>query len=201
MSETPPSPTRDRSYYMALLAIIISLVGTGVSIIEAKILRDQQALMVQESSAAVWPYLSVSYSIGTTVTSDGFTPTLSMALKNGGIGPAILSPRAILYQDQRFRDSENLLEHLQEKYPDLGLVFTTDIMGDGGIIPASETVVVLGMMLLKTPEDVDKLELLSEISDDLKLELCYCSVYEECWELTENAHPERAKDCSLEVNL
>ncbi|MTB50144.1 hypothetical protein [Lewinella sp. W8] len=201
MSENAPAPPRDRSYYMALIAIIISLVGTGVSIIEAKILRDQQALMVQESSASVWPYISVNKSIGTTVTAEGFTPTLALSLKNGGIGPAILSPRTIIFRGKTFSDSDAFNVFLEKTYPGLSLIFNVDIMDDGGIIPASETIAVLGMMLMGTAEGIEKLDLLSEISDDLELSLCYCSVYEECWQLTEDTHPERAEDCALKVNL
>lgn len=40
---TPDQPlTRDKTFYLALLAIVISVVGTGISMVETGILRDQQ---------------------------------------------------------------------------------------------------------------------------------------------------------------
>lgn len=192
---------KDNSFYMALIAIIISLVGTGVSIVEAKILRDQQALMVQESSASVWPYLSQSITIGTTITKEGFTPGLTISLKNGGIGPAILSPRTIRFRGQTFTDTEDLGDFLAETYPGLRVVFTLDIMEDGGIIPANEEVAIIGMLTLSLPAGREKLDLLSEISDDLDLDYCYCSVYEDCWALSDDAHPMPAEDCRIKVSL
>lgn len=51
---------------MALLAIVISLTGTVVSIVEANILSDQQELILEEKAASVWPFLEVAVNVDLT---------------------------------------------------------------------------------------------------------------------------------------
>ncbi|MEM9258043.1 MAG: hypothetical protein AAGA62_00270 [Bacteroidota bacterium] len=84
-SELTPTEKRPASFYMALIAIVISLVGTGVSIIEARILREQQNLMMEEKAASVWPYVTES----NLVRQDSNSLIIEFSLRNDGVGPAL----------------------------------------------------------------------------------------------------------------
>lgn len=49
----------DRSLLISLVAVAISLIGTLVSVYEARVLRDQQDLQVEQKSASAWPFVAV----------------------------------------------------------------------------------------------------------------------------------------------
>lgn len=159
---------------MALLAIIISLVGTGVSIVEANILRDQQQLMLEEKEAAVWPYVSA----GVQMSYDTSATTIVYRLKNEGVGPALIG-------DIQHKTGETtgvlteILPSLREKFPDLQLIPTLSSSSTNKVLGAGESMVVFSLYVTQKPSaENDPIALASAIETTF----CYCSIYGACWD-------------------
>lgn len=159
---------------MALLAIIISLIGTGVSIIEAGILREQQRLMVEEKEAAVWPYVSA----GVLLNNDEQGTTVEFKLKNEGVGPALIGDIEHTMEDTK-GVLIDILPVLRAQFPDLNILPTLSSSSTSKVLGAGESMVVYRLYVTKKPEAKSDPFL---VSAAFSTTYCYCSIYGECWD-------------------
>lgn len=197
---TPTKPTRDKTIYLAIIALVISIVGTGISIVEAGILRDQQQVMLDEKAAAVWPYVKGNQHIN--VTALGIH--ISLSYKNKGVGPAIMQ------LDHYFQDS--LLEHtyqvgekLRKMYPDLQIVPITSNDITLEVLRPEESITAYSLKLITEGGLKDSLviEKLNIILKQLTTKVEYCSIYGECWEITQetSGRPVKCDGCGEELRI
>ncbi len=54
-----PTPRRriDRALICSIVAIVISLAGTGVAAFEAYLTRQQQKSLLEQRTASIWPHI------------------------------------------------------------------------------------------------------------------------------------------------
>jgi hypothetical protein len=169
---------------------VISLIGTGVSIMEAGILRDQQQLMVEEKAAAVWPYLESSTSA--IKTEKGIE--IKMVLTNKGVGPALLSD-ITFSTEGKYGKRSDLTSVLSKNHPGLVLLntFTRNSMKE--VLAAQEELIAYKVLIFprpgeassdnsfeKTLQDFNSLNEAGEIIDAISSTYCYCSIYGDCWD-------------------
>lgn len=180
MTEPPKSPQktanskpyRTPSFYMALLAIVISLVGTCVSIFEARILREQQTIMSEEKEASVWPYLSMSSDINM-----GSESTIySLNIKNEGVGPALLGDISHTL-GEKSGTILSILSALDDKYPSSSFFLQKSFNGEKMVIGAGEVVTIFQLAILGEEGIIQQ----AEIVDSIESTYCYCSIYGDCW--------------------
>lgn len=185
----------DRSLLVALVAVAISLIGTLVSVYEAQVLREQQDLLVEQKSAAAWPFMKctplVNYENDTLA-------ILMYQVGNKGIGPAILGDVRYLFDGKDY-ESYSIADGIAEKYDSLVFVMGTQNMQiDSSVFQPSEAMNVFTVRLkAKKPENT---WVFNKIANELSVQFCYCSVYGDCWYRGPHRAPDKREECRGYVN-
>ncbi len=181
----------DRSLIVALVAVAISLIGTLVSIYEARVLREQQDLLAEQKSASAWPYLQAGPN--TNYAGDSVA-TIAYEVENKGIGPAIMGDFKYL-----FNGKEYTLNNIHTGI--IGEVDSFLIVGrvqnsaiDSTVIQPGETVTVFTLRILPRLNR-EHIWIAGQIADRLSVEGCYCSVYGDCWFRGSALAPQKRSDC------
>lgn len=121
-------------------------------------------LQRQQIRAQVWPHLSWTYSQG-----ERFTVQVS----NEGVGPAIVKSVQLSVDNRPVPDWKTALERLALPVQQVGYSTLNH-----GVIPPGQKVTMLAV-----PNDAMADKLADSFGGRLVLEVCYCSVLNECWDL------------------
>jgi len=181
----------DRSLIVALVAVAISLIGTLVSIYEARVLREQQNLLVEQKSASAWPYLQGGPN--TNYAGDSVA-TIAYEIENKGVGPAILADFHCFFNDKEFTIN-NMAKGIREEVDSFFIVSKIqNSFLDSTVIQPGEIITVFTLRL-DTKLDKSHIWIASDIADRLSVEGCYCSVYGDCWYRGAALAPQKRSDC------
>jgi hypothetical protein len=148
---------------IAMSAVLIGACALVVSVVQVQIMREEQ-------HASVWPRLHVSqsYAQGT---------NLGISLVNPGIGPAVIKHIKVSVDGVSRTTWKSVLEALVPAHPPRDLALSTISQR---IVPAGEEVVALHTA------DPQLADALAQALAKLSMELCYCSVYDDCWIVAAN---------------
>ncbi len=153
---------------IALSALLISVVTTVTSIYSASIDRAY-------AKASVWPRLELSR----TYKEDIFGYILS----NNGTGPALIKYAIVQFQGKTIEtwDEIPFIEDVDS--------FTQSHMGKR-VVPSNHT---FKPMLIKTTN------VKQHINNDrsVKITLCYCSIYDDCWIIDRENAPQKIDHCEI----
>lgn len=157
------SDKQDRMNQMtSLFAILISVIAMVVSIMEISAIREQQR-------ADVWPYILISQHF----TAEGF----ELRASSKGVGPALVGDLKMLYNGEAVTDLNQLIvDTIGEEN-----AFGYDLYGSSDI---SNSVMAPGdqAALFRVPwTDESRLLLQRWQQGSLNVELCYCSIHDDCW--------------------
>lgn len=163
---------------LSIIAIIISLSALGVSVFEVTSLKDQQ-------KASVWPYLEVS----STYSGEGFKVTLT----NKGIGPALLGDVVLTHNGKDITSTDELDALIVES---IGAerAFSYDTYRarnpSSSVLAPGEEVVLFGV-----PWTADTRAFIQAVGQATTANGCYCSVYDDCWNVGGENLPEPTREC------
>ncbi len=170
MEELPEQNARgDRSGtpLLSIVAIVMSVGALLVSVFEVSAIRDEQRVQV-------WPYISVD----TNYTSEGFR----LEATNKGIGPARIRTLLMTFDGRPVDDLDQLIIDTigEEDAFSYEMYMASDI--SQSVMSPDEERILFGV-----PWE-DRTRRLSQIwSSKVDIQVCYCSVYDECWEARLNA--------------
>lgn len=163
--------TGGRSFWSRILEpeMIIALSAMLVSVCALVASGAQIQIMREEQHATVWPRLYVAQS---------YTPgeTLSLLVVNPGIGPGIVKHVSASVDGVPLTSWSSVASALAPDvaYRRVGLsTIATRVVTPGEVISTFQT---------SDPALADAL--MAEI-DRLDVSVCYCSVYDSCWEVTD----------------
>lgn len=149
----------DPEKIVAYSALILSLCAIVIAVYEVSLLEEQK-------HAAVWPRV---FSARNT-SADNF----QVVIKNAGVGPAqILSVEVRIDGEPMF----TWLDAVEQVVGDRAFPLSRSTVTNR-VLTAGETIYPMGV----TGEVAN---MLSANRDRLKLKVCYCSIYDRCWELDE----------------
>jgi len=136
--------------------MVTALIALVIGVYELQATREYQRLSVE-------PYLELAYT-----NADGF----QILLSNSGLGPA-----RIKTADVKFDGIEvsNWREVVTAMGLDDSLKFTYASMWAGRQIKTGETVAIM------TVGDQEQGKLFQKSWNKLSIDICYCSIYSECW--------------------
>lgn len=163
---------------LSIIAIVISLSALGVSVFEVTSLKDQQ-------KASVCPYLEVSSSYS----GEGFEVTVT----NKGIGPALLGDVALTHKDRDITSTEELDALIVDAIgPERAFSYDTYRARNASntVLAPNEKVVLFGV-----PWTADTRAFIQAVGQSTTAKGCYCSVYEDCWEVGSDNLPEPTQNC------
>ncbi len=154
-------------------AVFISVCALVVSIYEAKIMREQQY-------ASAWPYLNHGpkyiYQKG-----------LLYDVENVGLGPALIQDVSIKIGEKEVEGPQALVEEL------LDISLDTLPIGyftlEGTVLAPGDKVSLLQVI------DLDLAQRFREMEERYQIEICYCSIYEDCWSIRSKRQPEKVESC------
>ena len=145
-------------------AIALSVLAVIVSFYQARIAEKQ-------AHASVWPYVSV----GASMYDSGDAPGFTITVENNGLGPAIIESVIVSVDGKALRTWPEV--HAALGLPEV--MSQTTASFNGHVLPPNlnrDTAI----QALHLP-NVDNARALFQQRKRLGIELCYCSVYDECW--------------------
>lgn len=163
---------------VSITAMITAVAAVAVAIIQTKVMQDEAEMEREHARLSVLPSLQV-YTHSHTSTDDG---KFRLGIVNQGIGPAVLEGFQIKLEgtpvaswSQMVAQGTNGAAQITGPDRNIGTVMTSDIE-PGLLIPAGERLVPIQ---LETSTEVGAI--LRQMGDKLDVEICYCSLFKECW--------------------
>lgn len=172
--ENPPATSK--SSLLSLTAIVLSLSALGVSVLEVSAIRDEQRVQV-------WPYVELTENFN----AEGF----GLYAINKGIGPARIRTLSMSFQDQVYDNLDELiLNTLGEENAFSYDVYRSSNPARSVMSPGQEVV------LFQVPWEPRTRLLAERWSEGIELSLCFCSVYDDCWETRlSRDEPQPVEEC------
>jgi hypothetical protein len=165
---------------MAGSAILISLISLFVAVQHGK-------TMEQMVKATTWPNIELAQS---NVTPDG-TPVVSFVVINTGVGPARIEDFEVAYKGKPVSSGLELLKACCSPPAPPHFVNSTV---PNRVLPAKETIDFF--VVRKADMTEDQWTRLNAARGDITSTICYCSVLDECWSSSSEAHhPTPVKAC------
>jgi hypothetical protein len=146
------------------VAVVVSSFALFVSFYQARIAERQ-------AHASVWPYLSIDYDINDQGQRIGFIWTV----ENNGLGPALIQSVIVSVDDKPQRNWDEVSKALG-----ITKSFSSTMSEVSGRVLPPDTnreTTIDAIHVISAPEA----KLFYEGRKRLAMEICYCSVYEECW--------------------
>lgn len=161
----------DRSDFLSLAALLLSIMALFVSIYEARILKQQQEIMLTQEKTSVWPYLDgqLSYEYSDKI-------RIRYTLENKGIGPSKIRRMSLMFNEKQIDNYIELVDSLNRYFPDTTNLGISYMPAKGDVISADEKIETLFIESKRFPGDLETIRDLQ-----LHFDVCYCSVYDDCW--------------------
>ncbi len=132
----------------------------------------QTRLMQAQARAGVWPYLSIGYSYSSNTDKDAFIWTVN----NNGVGPAKVQSATLTLDGKPMRDWTQVLDALGTDGPPPSM--STSSIG-GEVIPPNTNRETTVVPIRVNERSVGKL--FKDAAHRFGMDICYCSVYDDCW--------------------
>lgn len=164
MEEESKIPLKARLFkteiIVAFAAILISVMTLFVYIYQARIMQEQQ-------HASIWPYIEWDMTLST---SEGFY----ISIVNKGVGPAIIHSTSLELDGELMSDQLEYLTKLIDNLDSMSLFYTAI---DNRVIGPGEEI-----RLFHVNNGVIGNKLLADkVFTRTKYEICFCSIYGDCW--------------------
>ena len=157
---------------MAISAIIVSLCALGVSVYQAKIMRETQ-------KATVWPFIEILPSN----TQEGS----SLGIYNKGTGPALIKAVTVSHENQYFKNWDAVFDQALD---DETVKYTWSTVY-GRVLAPNDVVNAIYL----NREDAMRV---GAILGAFSFEICYCSVYDDCWTTNLSRQTKTAASCEVD---
>jgi len=167
-NDDPNTTTSQRRFRMPELTSALAL---AVSIFALAIGAWQTRLMQGQARASVWPHLEIGYTYNSNVDENAFL----WRIDNNGVGPARIESVTLTLDDRPMKAWPEVLKALG--FDSEMRVSTTSVAGE--VIPPSlnrETAIDTLRINEREPAKAFKAAI-----DRFRMDICYCSVYDDCW--------------------
>jgi hypothetical protein len=156
-----------------LLVSVSSLIIALVHSHTLERMADANARLVEANS---WPFLG--YGTGNAGGSDG--TAIEMRITNDGVGPAKIEAADLKWDGAPMRNAHEFLRACCGYREDTSNGLWTDLLA-GRVLRAGETITFI--TLPRTWNDLDAWKRLNSarLNPRLSVDVCYCSVFDECW--------------------
>ena len=177
---------------IAVGVLLVSVTSLIVAIVHSRTLERMADANVKLVEANSWPFLA--YSTGNT---NDEKPAINMSVDNNGIGPAKVESFVVTWNKVPQRNAPAFLKACcgYTHHPGDGLQYS---IVQGQVMRAGMRLNFL--YFPRTPVTAAAWDALNSgrTSSKLDVNICYCSVFDECWagDITEfTLHPKRVASC------
>lgn len=148
---------------IALSAVFVSVATLFVYIYQARIMQGQQ-------HASVWPHIERQY---VQTSTDGFI----LRVVNKGVGPAIIQSAKMRWNNEPVETPYHLLSKFVN--PDSISLYYSSL--EKMVLAPGEKVEVFHIYVKDQTEYYKLQKALENFYSKFSFEICYCSIYKECW--------------------
>jgi hypothetical protein len=160
---------------VAFSALFVSVVSLGVAIVHGRTMEKMADANARLVSANSWPFLSLS--VGTETIAG--VPIVHMRVFNAGVGPAKIESAELTWKGTSYRSDPDFLKACCDFDPAAKL-FGSDLLPNE-VLRAGERTPFLEFRQSDNPAVFAVLQR-AMLSSDLQLRVCYCSIFDECWQ-------------------
>ncbi len=161
----------DPNLLIAAGVLLSSFSALFVYIQQASIMREQTELLLEQTKANAWPYLTLAMSQNH---SKQGLESYILYLSNKGTGPVIIEGAIITYQEKSIQKWNDLYDLID--VPDtINRGYTNSILYEQIIQPGEE------FMLVNWNDRKELMRYIYDRSEDITIEVCYRSVYNDRW--------------------
>ena len=142
----------------------------------------------QQVKAMTWPLIEFSHGNYDTEAKE---KNLTLSLKNAGVGPAIIKTVNFVYKDKPFRNLNDFIRSCCESSLDNYIEKVKENQFDADIwtlttAPVNDIILPVGgqldfLSLVHHPSNRELWQAINKERWDLQLEVCYCSLLENCY--------------------
>lgn len=180
---------------------IIALSAIFVSVVSLYVAWDQSRIMRQQQHASAMPIIMVEMDF---IIEDEF-PTFKLRIRNDGVGPGFVKSGALQINGKQIETfssfSDAILPTPLRKAPTIRLDVTKGVLAPG------MTRVPLRMVWKNKELAPEFIPFAYSMADkekfDISYQVCYCSIYDQCWvtDIYAQAMPEKIKSCPVKQDL
>lgn len=176
---------------VAFSALFVSVVSLGVAILHGRTMENMAEANARLVAANSWPFLTASVGVSTV---DG-QPKIHMRVANTGVGPAKIESAELIWKGVAYRTDQDFLKACCSAGQG-PLDLDTDLVMNE-VLRAGNAIPFLQLGQSADPAVFAALER-AMLSRDLKLVVCYCSIFDQCWKgdlTTLSLTPPQVKSC------
>jgi hypothetical protein len=197
--EQPPevhSPHRHRGgRWLEMLVSISALAVSGVSIFIALQHGNTMEKLVAANSV---PYVEIMSANAIRGADGEFREGILLELRNVGVGPANVRSVRMLHEGRPVRNVDDWMSLCCDGDEALArdtLTSMNFVLNQSAthFIPAGENVMLA--YAPRTDENAEAFVRADAVRIRSRIEICYCSVFEECWRRNDGAEPEPVQAC------
>ncbi len=148
-----------------------ALAALGISALALAVGAYQTRLMQTQARASVWPYVKIGYSYADRGDHAGF----DIHVDNNGVGPALVKSVQVSLDDKP-------LPSWNDAFPVVvghGTAFA-HLQGLAGVVIPPNTNRETTIHAIRI-DDAAQAAKFYEARDRFKIDICYCSIYDDCW--------------------
>jgi len=168
----------DKSLWISIIALLISLGTMAISIIETNIMKNQQTIMMDQKFASVWPYMQRNQWTNYGEEKGSF----QFGIENKGVGPGLIQDVTYLYNGDTV-ETWSFHDSLASQNPEVKFTTRSNQNIDNMVISPGQLVHLVKVEMKST--DTSQV-LLNDLQSSFRVEFCYCSIYGECWQYKNN---------------
>ena len=188
MSDTPEKPHRTGAFW---LDFVVAIAAVGISLISLWVASRADRTQERLLAASVWPYVEFS-----TSNFRNEVRAVDLSLDNAGVGPARIRWMTLAYQGKPVKDARQLLSACCDRSGAHVLVkgTITSTVSHSVLTPHEERDFVSVPYTASLARDYNQLD--RSARHQLHVQVCYCSVLDDCWLLDNKATEEDPKPVS-----
>ena len=175
LPESEKSAERASSKRRSIVDRIVSGSAMFVALASLAIAFYEVRMMRQHDRISVWPYVSAFNS------DSGGIYTFNT--RNAGIGPALIRSFEVLVDDKPRKNWGEVLDALAIELHGTPSTYTS--FGSGTVLLPGATSTLLSIGPGEAGQAFHR-----AVQDRMRVRICYCSLYEQCWQLDEKKAPE-----------
>jgi hypothetical protein len=161
---------------VAISALFVSVVSLGIGILHGRTMERMAEANARLVAANSWPFVSYG---AATVTTDGVA-RVDMRVFNSGVGPAKIESAELKWKGVAYRTTREFLEACCGLEPASDTPFDFSVFANYVIRPGEQA----QFLQFSKAVDAAVFSALQQavLSPDLELNVCYCSIFDECWQ-------------------
>ena len=185
--------------FVSLAALVTAVAAVVITLEQTKVMREEAELERNNARISVLPSVWLSTHIGD-VEGESY---YKIVLTNKGLGPAVIERFDVLYQGQPVYNWDELARKMAAHVG-------SDKSFEGHYLRSTRSPVSPGLLLeaggiayplqVDDGTDRDGINLLLRASRDMKISLCYCSLYSDCFQTELFKRPQEVGSCESSEN-